>query len=687
MRRKDRLKQGMEQSQSKNLLGKLRDYAAVFSAKNMIWLALLCGIAAACFSEQVNAFCDRIMGDEKVTVTLTGTSGGGVWIRGLNGNVNDYALFEQAEKKGAWEYRAAADYGYPSDMIVSREEGASITFYVEKLPQTGINFWKQAESSVVEVAAGSRTIATEDLYSGEDGGEVYSVYPFRNFRRLFLYRATAYAVLFATLYFLATLLHYFVLMKAGNEALEGTRNFRYRYLMGILFSLTLLYCIVYYRTAQPLIYYGDWAHYIDRGRTLLGISSLQEAKDAFSALPVFRGYMCYLPIMAAEWAGDILRFDAGRLQFIYIYFVISAACASALWGYAVPELYRLAHGRKPSWISVVSGWLLYGFFWRGGYLGPSSDFTGVVFLALGILFLLKGFRAGHYRHMASAGVFLAWAVLCRANYKYVVLALLAAVACRRICRRQAGRTARLMLPLAAAFLCACMPQAAINYAQGHLGLLPYDKAGAYTPYITEMEYMLNSGRTMIAAYPVVKNDSQLSSIFSLSGYTFPEKYLSLNTNQILTAYTASPLDTLVAFAKRLFFLCDVKWTAPYENIANLNVGGSRWLIFSTLNYLVWGTALYLLLNKKMRAACFQREGLLLGGLVSLTAVGPMLACHVEFRYALILYVIAYMIVAYEMTDSILIPERREGLLRSNYYAFLTCYVFVAHLISLTLFKA
>ncbi len=650
-------------------------------------------ISTLCY-ENVNSVADRLMPTKTVSITVA--EDGDVWVFNNQSGQNLFEAYKESVVVGqhsGWEFRDAESYGYAGDMIVSygSNAGQSIQTEVKLYSNSYIMFWTCPSGGSVDVSVGDDSYHA-DLYSDVPGGGFVYVYPFQDSFFPVAVRACLYICLFVLVFIVLCLLC--LLLLSGWLQLPVFRR-EVRHWHGlILWMLLYVYAAVQYKIGiSNILAFGDQLYYwnislfpeIAEGSTWAAVMESQ--------LLCFRGYICQLFPSVAQALGKLFKIDP-----MYLYFVFTTGATSWLCAYVFPELYCMLTKKKATILQVLVSIILILAFWNGVLTAVLVDLFGAVMFLSGVLFALKFINKPHIISALLTGIF--WATACdyRTAYQYGIYVCIIAFIIYKIAKAlSTGKSfSKIDVKVLGGFfkrygpgvlisvvgaLIILFPQYKINSAGGESGFLPYDTDGAWViepnpEDTTLLEASANSSLdTSYTGYPWVVSDEQLMSLKD----ALYERHTFLQIPQILSVYANDPLNSLVAVAKKMFLAFDPKTslTYPSENIWNHSEG----YIFSFFNYLVLGTALYVLFCKKS-----EKKGKILFLCFFLGLILPQMIVHVEWRYFLCSYLFLYYIFAYYFIgEYITEKEGFQKLISSNYMIIILISIVLSFITSFSIY--
>lgn len=666
----------------------LIDFFKKLRLVNIIWILLLSVIFASCFFSFVNSFIvPKVYEDTVITVKESGYVG----IFGINGEDPTKEIFDSAEKVGNWEFRDKAEwpeYCASNICIINAAAGNSITLRAQYIQNEKLTFWKNSDGAVIEIThKGQKKLV--DTFSDISGGELSSINIPNNLTSLILLMA----VIYLCLVLLTAVFIILILYLADNQGyrLVSTPKFSCAKLVLILFVLSYAFNLINYKLIgiPHLLEFGDQCEYWYRADIFYNLLSSPHSSEQITGFfidyPVFRGYFCYMLPFISICAGHLTGMDP-----MFVYLLILAVITALFFGYVMPEFYRLFNNKNPSYAHSVLMLLLFGIFWRGQFYNVLCDYPGVFAFFGGSLFLLKFLKEKKIGSAILCGILFSLSLSLRTSYIVGVTAAIITAAAMDVVSKKKNFFKELlcsdMLWKTAAgivcFLILCIPQVWINATKSHIGLFAYDEMGAYDYEDTTLleSSISRSLGNNITGYPYVINDKQIADMRDIAGFD-REKHLKMD--EAFYIYASSPLDSLLAMFKRAFAVMDTKNNESYPLFYYHK--HSFFYLYSTVNYLILGTALFCLVNKRFRKKEMPFYEFLCLGVPIIAAFLPILAGAVEWRHGLSIYILAYYLTAYYFFDVLADAKKNRLIFNSNYFIFITCYVFLSQVLSLTMF--
>lgn len=660
------------------------DIVRVFSLKSILPLVLFSALFVCLLSTPVNELTNRLLPKKEITITLENPTDlrNEVWICNETYNVesieNYFNEIACGEWDGFWEYRDSETYNYICDAILSygNNAGSSITFSAIVKPSGYIWFEKHPSCGTVSIMVDGEKHYL-DLCSESGGREKF--YPFPDSLAPIVIKISIYAVLFLLIFLFFTA----ALWKVKKKEIECPvllKRVRTRDIFFLWIALYIFAVVQYLAGIPGYLEHGDQPYYWSDAFV---DSSKWNFADYAQLTITTRGYLCHVIPTFSKVVGYELQIDP-----IYIYLIFTSLTIAWLSAYVIPQLYEFSTNRKATLLQTVVFLLVYLCFWNGTLTAVLVDAFGMVSFMSGVLFALKFWRDRRIIDGCCTGLF--WAISCnyRLAYQYGILMLLIILTIKSLIARKnkhykSKKKLKDFLALffpVFAFLLVCTPQVGINLYRGYVGLMPYDDNGAWIIENEQLDVMVASGNMSLtygySGYPLVVSDDQMLSMKTEASYDHEEM---LTLPQILSVYAHNPIDTLVYVAKKLMVAFDVKTSVVYPTVIEWR--DTSGLLFSFLNYVVLGSSLFIIFHFKLKETEQILLGCFVGGLVL-----PQMFVHVEWRYFLASYILLYYFFAYRFVGEwLLCPEGRKQLIDKHYHYWLFAFVFVAFIISLTIY--
>ncbi len=572
---------------------------------------------------------------------------------------------------------------------MGKTKGSSIAIPIVRAPNGGISVWCQASSGEINVGVGGE-VKHYELYSEE--GAYIQITPFEDSFISVLVTIVVYSILACLVMILLILgVSFFQYICVNFKEPQ----YEYWMLVLVLFIGTYLFDVIWYRRGiVNFNAFGDQPYYWEKGGAFAQIGITREMiVEELKSIACFRGYGNFLPSFIAQFIGNRFHVDA-----YIIYFLFPSLTNAVLFGYILPKIYEIFHGKKVFRWQILMALCGFMILYKGQLVGLLGDFYGLTLYLAGTLYAILIFRTGDRKYAVVSGACFSLCLTIRTSYLIGVVLFIVLMVIMTVLNftgklqrnniymmgEMSGKCAAgIIAAFTASFLCVCIPQVYINGLQGHRGLFAYDKDGAYGTQSTTLleqsaDYAL---RGYLAGYPYSIYDKQIHSIRQEAGYRDDKE---MTMAQCFDAYAKSPVDTLAAILKRAFAMVDAK--------TNIILPDERWYthtkyyIFSTINYVFIAAALFTFLNKRLRRLLYKKAELLFWGVILIGPIAPLLAAKVEWREAIVgyLFYISY-VCAFCFTGSIYDEEKKRAIRESNFLPFLTCTVLIFHTVSLTMY--
>lgn len=659
--------------------------------RNMIAIFFLSIVISCCMFTFVNQLTEKLLPFDTVKLTIIQEDDrplNEIWLYDPKNTIKEDFKNIQDFSTGIWDYRDTIEDGYSEDMAVSygQNVGSSITLNMVKSPTSFLKFWANINSGVVNIEANG-VVSTIDLNSDLDGGEIKYFYPFQDSTTALAMKALVYIGIVLIVFFIIISSCYIIGRNAVGTIVIPYLHNEYKYITTIfLFVLIYLYNITKYIRGIPnYLAFGDQVYYWNTNPDFYG-SGL---KNAIMQMVSFRGYLSNLMPYLSQCMERVTKIDA---SFFYLAFM--AIVTALLLGYIMPKIYELLTGKKANYYQVLIFFLIFVFFWRGLFYTVLMDLLSTTCLFAFILCILYFIQNHKSRYAFVAGLMISSAVMYRLNYMIFLKCFCVAVGItlivmisrkyRSIANENWYLLKKYMLGIIVFLLgivLVAVPQYVINSYHGHVGLFPYDQPGSWVDEgHTLAEYSASYAFSYLAGYPYPIQDAQISSIRQ---YNYQNMDDTLNINQILDAYASKPLDALHTIIKKGFTGFDLKIHLSYPSF-NYQFN-SFFYCFSMINYIILGSALFALINKRLRCLFFnKKEYVLLGAIFSIIIL-PQTFVHVEWRYFLPGYVLIYYIVSFKLGLVFTRKEIKTAIWESNYFYFVSAFCVLASMVSLSLY--
>lgn len=659
--------------------------------QNIIGIFILSVVIASCFFSFINLLVDKCLPVISVNLTVvekgeSAVGGNEIWITGTNKNVvEDYSTITNSNLvNGTWEYRDGISNGYADNMLVSYGDniGSSITLHMIQSPDSYIRVWANSNAGAITLETDG-SVTFYDLYSDVEGGEMRTIYPFKNNTYALALKMLLYVVL-TVLVFVIILLFCKTINILSVKAFF-TKDINYKYSVCAIFLLVYCYDVFMYLRGIPNhLAFGDQLYYWAENPLYANKDIISIAKEMVG----FRGYLCNLFPYISQILAKITGIDAEFYYFIYLSFV-----SAMLLGYIMPRLYAAFIGNNPKYYQIAIIFIVFSFFWRGLYYTVLMDLVSTTCIFAFILNVVLFIKNHRIINSLMAGIMISAAIMYRLNYfivfrlfclGFVIYIIYLLIKYHKNLDNIKDLLKRYILGIITftiAVILVSIPQALVNYQKGHMGIFPYDESGIWVEDdVSLAEFSANLALDNISGYPYPVSDAQISFIKTMS---YPEGTGYFSLTQILYAYINRPLDAVHTIIKKGFTGFDLKTHFSYPSYG-FNFS-SYYYLFSMLNYLVLGSVIFLLINKKLYKLLFNRNELIVFSLAFATMILPQTFVHIEWRYFLPGYIILYYIVGFKLGSVLHDKQIRQMIWDSNYFLFLGCFTIFAHMISLSIY--
>jgi len=531
------------------------------------------------------------------------------------------------------------------NIIAASENFESLRLSAKAYYNSYISFVRNAYGAVVDVSCGENhqyinlSSETEDEY-------IINVFPFEQEKGPLLHKILFYFTIYLAVFLLLLLLVEFINVYQFDKECFLLREYNTKW-WWLFFPALYLYSI--FQASIGVSYSGEYGDQMYYWMPLISNKGL-DFEEIASWIFAPRGYWGNVFPTISKLVGDIVS-----IKPIYVFLFFPSFVLSILFGVYLPRIYTLLNTKKPPIVSVISSLVLFLMFWNGMLSSVLSDVFALFFFTGTCLYLFEFLIKSKLGFALKFGAFSYITCSYRMTYITALLGgigvgvIVLAYVRQRISRKKPKQYLLGLICAATAFFLVSLPQAQINYLNGHIGVLPYDYEGSWpVPGLVKDTSLTIYGanytlRQSYIWYPFQETDAQQLSI-KTQLYNDPGEYLSIP--QILDVYASSPMDTMVYLVKKFFIAFDVKTSFVYP-MGEIEWRESRGILFSFENYMIIASALFLLFfvgeNKKRERCIF---------LFMLVFIAfPQMFTHIEWRYFLPLYLWCYYMVAYH-----LIPE-------------------------------
>lgn len=351
----------------------------------------------------------------------------------------------------------------------------------------------------------------------------------------------------------------------------------------------------------------------------------------------FRGYFTIVVAVMANASSQL-----SGIQPIYFYFIYYGVVVSFAIVDGMPKLYRYFTDREASDGMCFMAYAIFFLFWNNFYFYALTDIPAAMFAILGVAWMLEGLKEGKGRHIFFGSVFAGISINYRNAYNYVFyFALLWMVA--EAVRQKKGKLwdrkkiVGIVGCVVGGILLVSWPQAAINFARGHMGLFTYDAEWIYDAHsgnvISAVEADFTNALHRYAYFSSPPNvDWQL---FQIDQIYYADKYYS--TGDMLYIILANPLQFLLGYAKKIFWAMCIGIETAYGAVAFPDYVHTFAKLF---HFYLIGNYLYLFVSDRVSDILTWKSRLWLLGMGVVT-VGLQGFVHIEKRYILFYLLLIY----------------------------------------------
>ncbi len=635
---------------------------------------------AACLSPFINQIAEKFLPNQEVSITVhDSSSASNIYI--LDDGFCE--LFQKEKLDGIlsekeWMFLGKED-GFSYDMIYTGGDlsGKVYSFQIKAQPNAKLTFWANLYGSQITVQ--SKNMRKEiDLYSEIKGGEIKTYYPFEDSNTLFIIKGLLFFTSVIIVYVLLVVVDYLVRRRALPPILEKEPN--WKLILVLFFAFYVLDIILYKNNLIPnLLKLGDQITYW----VALWNGAAGELSSAHEYIRVWNGYLCFYVPYICRLIGQTLGVDQ-----LLIWFIVPSASAAIMIGYSVPQIYTFCTKRQAKvWQSLLFA-LIYVCFWSGTLSAVLMDLIGISTLLLAVAMMMRFVTVSKplYRiiYATMAGLMFSASISFRTvnlfSIPFLILLVLVIYIRENHTNRKWNRLKIAtpgLISLLLAFGLVCIPQTIINRNIGTSSLFPCANREIWHSGIYDRslkEYSMNvTFEEVFSGYPFPNGDSHAESI---KKYEYNSEPI-LTMSQELDLLMSQPLDTITYIAKKIFVGFDSKTGITYPDFSLKK--DVRFYVFSFFNYFIFASALYALLRKKVDT----KSGVLLA-ILFLSLILPHTWTHVEWRYYLVGYLMAYFLFSYYFFENT--RESANSIERAKYWAFVDTVIVFAFLISLDFYS-
>lgn len=650
----------------------------------LIFFSLLL-LTISVFQPIVKNIAYKIMPMKDITISVENkknelSSANEVYIAGYGvGNMIEFAAndsglldsFNNSKDNNGFKYLPSNPYF--TNFIYSNEIGGKITIQGKPAPNFWISTVQRSTGGIISIKCGDIE-KNYDLYSEKE--TIHRIYPFEFQKSIAIMWILIYIALYFVIFtFLSIAIYFFlkIIRKYDIEQIDREYNFVVGFIVFLL--ICFVYCIISYKNGVVFNTTGDASYYWNACTKIenenSGIFNFSDYGRIDSV--TFRGYL--FPFII--WILRKLSFGNEFVSYI-LYWIMSSAVTAAYLGIVMPKLYKILSGKFASYFQVFAFGAIYLLFWRMLTYAVLADLYSSTLLFTALLLLFSYLKYYKWIYMFATGISLGGAVLIRGNYilicYFIILLMLVAITMNVLFKNyiKVQEFKQRFLPILQdikvihfiVFLIGitiiCIPQIIMNYARGRFGLFPYDRVGAWMgPLQTLMEYASATdyygylqGHPYIIQNPVGKDTID---------YLYPSgDMLHIGVFDLIFIVIAKPMQAITIFMTRLFLLIDIKDWEEYPQIHNYFTNPA-YLMFSVLNYITWAIALTSLVIKNIRKLIINNKELYLSICIFIFLGVPQVLYHVEWRYFINVYIIAYYIVGYGLVGGLIEKTTRKDI--------------------------
>lgn len=491
---------------------------------------------------------------------------------------------------------------------------------------------------------------------------------------IYLCYIAGYLAIFVLLFFIFAVIAYFY--RRYVAANRYMTQFHPLFVGMLIAGLYIGYAALQYHFHQELFQVGEGAdayYYMNPDIwDEMGYFSLEKAA---AYLFTFRGYFTIIVAVAANKLSSLLG-----IQPIYFYFVYYGIVTAFAIVNGMPKLYQYFTGRKASDRMCLLMYAVFFLFWNNFYFYALTDIPAAMFAVLGIAWMLEGGREEKHRKVFLGSIFLGISLNYRNAYNYVLYFMILWLTAELIQKKKAGasvgikKIAGLAGYVAAGIIVVSWPQAAINFARGHIGLFTYDGGWSYDPHsgnvISALEADLTNGLHKYNIFSKTPNkDMQL---FQIDQNYYADKYYSMG--DMLYIILANPLQFLMGYAKKVFWAMCIGIESAYGAV---EFPYYVQIFVKLLNFYLLGNFFYLCFSEKVRKVFNVKSRLWFWGM-GLATAGLQGLVHIEKRYFLFVLLLIYFANIFIFGGYLEDGKGRRQKLSCNYVVGITIFVFSAY---------
>ena len=645
------------------------------SKGEIIGLILLTGMLTICFYDWINIVVDAMLPTVTVTIKRADHDEGRratILYEEYEHNPDELFLqlkMENEEGNHAWKYTQGV-LGESWTMLVGDADSEAITICVKESPRKYLSFLCNRGGGVFEISLDDEKRII-DTYRDQDQSDVLRIYPFERSTKITVIRLFLYVFLFGFFLILFLTFHY---LFVNRLTIPG-------WLLKPISMIDSLFCFVILAGTGILLYkFIGIPNYLEAGdevaywKTTIGIRDLIELEYLSGLFPL-RGYLCYVPQSILQYFGSLFSLDAAILWILFL---------GILWTILIcgifPGIYKILHGAPAKRLHALPMALLLLTTQRHYLTSVMFDGIGMIAFFAFVYFMLCVPKSDNWR-MAGSVAGICASIACNLRMSYLAGVVGIAIYVIFTAFREKPDYKKIVEGVALgliAFLIVCVPQFAVNYARGHVGIFPYD--GEYlaepdpdqpwlgrTVAVWSSDYGMAHGNV---AYPLLATDPQMLTMKKRHyGISDP----ALKMEQLLDIYSDSPMETLMLIAKKMVIGFDQK-----TNVNSPGDGAVPWretegMLFSLWNYFVLFSGCFAFVKSKTVTKSEKR----IAHIVLLFLVLPETFLKMEWRYVLPGYFMIYYFFTYAFVVPLLENKefRKELLTKTRYLTELAIFAF------------
>lgn len=657
-----------------------------------LFFLVLILLTISIFQPIVKNIAYKVMPMKNITITVLNekneaSSGNEVFISGYGvGNMTEFAAndtslldsFKNSKGNIGFEYLPSDPYF--TNFIFSNKIDGKIIIQGKAAPNFWISTLQRGTGGIISIKCDG-VEQKYDLYSEKE--ITHKIYPFEFQKNIAIMWILIYVALYAAIFVFMVIVSYLILRFIEKFELPQKIIREYNFIVGFIIFLLIcfIYCIVSYKNGVIFNQIGDATYYWNICTTVETQSAGNFNFFNYGKIDTltFRGYL--FPFII--WV--LRKISFGNVYMSYIlYWIMSSAVTAILLGVVFPKLYRILTGKLISYIQVFTFGILYLLFWRMlSYVVLTDLYSSTLFFTA-ILLLFIYLKKSKWTYMFGTGISLGGAILIRGNYIlafYGISIVMIIAVCIRILKKRDVNICKSTTDLyihfkninSIHFICffigvaiICIPQMMMNYARGMLAMFPYDHVGVWQqPLQTLTEFAGSLGYySALQGHPYQILNSVGRNVID---YLYPGVDIyHIGTYDLIFIVIAKPMQALTIFITRLFLLMDIKNWEEYPKIQPYFTN-PMYLLFSLLNYIVWGLTAANLGMKKIRKIILNNKELSLSALIFIFLGVPQVLYIAEWRYFINIYMLSYYIIGYSFIDALINESSREIIIKYKNY--------------------